>query len=85
MFYDVIPCQTTSELHLFMDLTYHVLLGHAKVCLSCTKVCMSCAMVCLSCAKGLSVMHHDCNHDSHVIAMTSQCGYDDITHVIRMQ
>ena len=25
MFYDVIPCPARSELHLYMDLTYHVL------------------------------------------------------------
>ena len=47
MFYDVIPHQTTSELHLFIDLTYHALISHAKVCLSFTMVCMSCVKVCL--------------------------------------
>ena len=35
--------------------------------------------------EGLSVMHHDCNHDSHMIAMMSQCKCDDITHVMQMQ
>ena len=71
MFYDIIPYQTMLELHLYMDLTYHALLGYAKVCLSCMMVCISCVQVCLSCAKGLSVMHHDFNHDSHMITMMS--------------
>ena len=35
MFYDVIPYQTMSELHLYIDLTYHAHLGHVKVSLSC--------------------------------------------------
>ena len=132
----VIPHLATSELHLFMDLSYHMLLSHTKVCLSFIMVCMSymkvqnkhiktqnktfssisnrntsqfhlkikfisiqhqnfkfntkCQtiqlsyvwdhtiskilhhdlqsdmgnMVWVSGAKGLSVMHHDCNHDS---------------------
>ena len=32
--YDIIPCRATSELHLYIDLTSHVFLSHAKVCLS---------------------------------------------------
>ena len=31
MFYDVIPCLTMSELHLFAALTYHALLSHTKI------------------------------------------------------
>ena len=46
MFYDVIPCQTTSELHLYIDLTYHVILGHAKVCLSGTMTVIMIHMCC---------------------------------------
>ena len=48
-----------------------MLLGHAKICLSCMKVC--------------PVMHHDCNHDSQTNAMTSQCEHDDVTHMMQMQ
>ena len=33
---------------------------------------------------GLSVMCHDCNHDSHANVMMSQCEHDDITHVMQM-
>ena len=33
--YDIIPCRATSELHLYIDLTYHALLSHGKVFLSC--------------------------------------------------
>ena len=32
--------------------------------------------------EGLSVMCHDCNHDSHVNAMMSQCECDDLTHAM---
>ena len=49
MFYDIIPCQTMSELHLYIDLTFHVLLGHAKVCLSCNGLYVM--------HEGLPVMH----------------------------
>ena len=30
MFYEIIPCLTTSELHLFMILSYHMLFSHKK-------------------------------------------------------
>ena len=56
MFYDIILCQTMSELHLYIDSTYHILLSCTKVCLSCVMVCMLCVKVCLSCVNGLSVM-----------------------------
>ena len=59
-----------SELCLYMDSTYHGVLGHTNVC--------------LSCAKGLSVTTHDFNYDSHVIAMTSQCEHNDTTHMMQM-
>ena len=35
--------------------------------------------------EGLPVICHDCNHDSHTIAMTSQCECDDITHMMQTQ
>ena len=87
MFYDIIPHQTMSVLCLYMHLTYHALLGHAKVCRSAchVMVCMSCMKVFLSCVKDLFVMHHDCNHDLHMIAMMSQCECDDVTHMMQMQ
>ena len=44
MFSDIMPCGTTLKLWFYIDLTYHILLGHMKVCLSCTKVCLSCTM-----------------------------------------
>ena len=34
--------------------------------------------------EGLPVMHHDCNHDSCMIAMTSQCQRDDVTCAMQM-
>ena len=37
MFSDIIPHRTMSKLHFYMDLMYHTLLGHAKVCLSSMK------------------------------------------------
>ena len=64
MFCDVTPCQTTSKLHFYIDLMYHVLLGQAK---GLSVMCEGLPVMC----KGLSVMRHDCNHDSHVITMMS--------------
>ena len=49
MFSDIIPCGITSELHLYINLTYHVLLGQTKVCLSCKGLYVMC--------EGLHVMH----------------------------
>ena len=60
MFSDVIPHGTMSKLDFYMFLTYHMLLG-------CVKVFQRSACH----AKGLSVMHYDCNHDSHMNTMTS--------------
>ena len=67
MFSDMIPHGTTSKLSFYLDLMYHALLGHMKVCLSCAKVCVMC---------------HDCNHDSQAITLLSQCKCDDITHAM---
>ena len=48
MFYDIIRHQTMSELHLYIDLTYHALLGHAQVCVMHNGLYVMC--------KGLPVM-----------------------------
>ena len=64
MFYDIVPCQTTSELHLYMDSTYHMLLGHAKGlpivqwsgCHVQRSACHA-QMVCLSCTMTAIMIH----------------------------
>ena len=71
MFSDIILHQTMSELHFYMDLTYHMLSrSHEGL------------PVISGGLPGLSVMCHDCNHDLHVIAIMSQCKCDDITHMM---
>ena len=62
MFSDVNPRGTMLKLCISIDLTYHVLLGHAKVCLSFMKVCLSCkGLACLSCTMTAIVIHAYCN------------------------
>ena len=61
MFYDVIPHQTMSELCLYMDLTYHVLKGSAKVCLLCDGL--------YAMHKGLPVMDKGPMTSCHLIPM----------------
>ena len=42
MFSVAIPHGTTSKLSIYIDSTYHVLLGHAKACLLCNGLYVMC-------------------------------------------
>ena len=65
MFSDVISCATMLKLFFYVDLMYHALLGHVKVCLSC-------AMTACKCDNVTHTMKTRLGHDD---VMPTSCQY----------
>ena len=62
MFYDIIPCQTMSELLIFIDLTYHMLISCTGLPVVCDGLYVMHEGLSVSCTM-TTIMTHACHND----------------------